>query len=131
MFEATLEECSILKKIVESVKDLVNDVNIETSPTGISIQAMDSSHVALVSLNLQAEGFTNYRSDKPKTLGINMANLAKVMKLAGNEDSVTLKAEEDSSKLIVIFENNSKRAAFLRKECSDCDFGRARQKDRV
>jgi hypothetical protein len=34
MFEATLEECSIFKKIVESIKDLVNDVNVETSPTG-------------------------------------------------------------------------------------------------
>ena len=79
MFEATLQECSIFKKIVESIKDLVNDVNIETSATGsflglkligISLQAMDSSHVALVSLNLQAEGFQNYRSDKPLTLGM-------------------------------------------------------------
>ena len=35
MFEATLEECSIFKKIVESIKDLVNDVNVETSPTGL------------------------------------------------------------------------------------------------
>ncbi len=34
-----------------------------------------------------------------------MANLAKVMKLAGNEDSITLKAEEDTSKLTIIFEN--------------------------
>ena len=30
---------------------------------------MDSSHVALVSLSLQAEGFKDYRSDKPLTLG--------------------------------------------------------------
>jgi hypothetical protein len=30
---------------------------------------MDSSHVALVSLSLAAEGFQNYRSDKPITLG--------------------------------------------------------------
>lgn len=82
MFEATLQECSIFKRIVESIKDLVNDVNIETNATGtliyadfvkewigISLQAMDSSHVALVSLNLQAEGFQSYRSDKPLTLG--------------------------------------------------------------
>jgi hypothetical protein len=38
MFEATLEECSILKKIVESIKDLVNDVNIETTATGIEVE---------------------------------------------------------------------------------------------
>ena len=82
---------------------------------GLSLQAMDSSHVALVSLSLQAEGFQNYRSDKPITLGstinivlgLNMGNLAKVMKLAGNDDSITLKAEADQSKLIIIFENSS------------------------
>lgn len=72
---------------------------------GLSLQAMDSSHVALVSLNLQAEGFSGYRSDKPLTLGINMANLAKVMKLAGNDDSITLKSEEDTSKMTIVFEN--------------------------
>ena len=50
MFEAKLTEGVILKKIVEAIKDLVSDVNIDVSPTGISLQAMDSSHVALVSL---------------------------------------------------------------------------------
>lgn len=34
-----------------------------------------------------------------------MANLAKVMKLAGNDDSITLKSEEDTSKLTIVFEN--------------------------
>ena len=36
-----------------------------------------------------------------------MGNLAKVMKLAGNDDSITLKSEEDTSKLTVVFENSS------------------------
>ena len=42
-----------------------------------------------------------------------MGNLSKVMKLAGNEDSITLKAEEDTSKLIVTFENNSNTNAYI------------------
>ena len=50
MFEAHLEDGSILKRIVESIKDLVTDVNIDVSPQGMTLQAMDSSHVALVSL---------------------------------------------------------------------------------
>lgn len=41
-----------------------------------------------------------------------MANLAKVMKLAGNDDSITLKAEADQSKLIVIFENSSNQISY-------------------
>ncbi len=34
MFEAKLVEGNILKKIVEAIKDVVNDVNIDVSPSG-------------------------------------------------------------------------------------------------
>jgi proliferating cell nuclear antigen len=57
MFEAKLTEGHTLKKIVEAIKDLVTDVNLDVSPQGISLQAMDTSHVALVSLFLSMEGF--------------------------------------------------------------------------
>jgi len=52
MFQARLEQGVILKKIVEAIKELVTSVNIDVNTTGLTIQAMDSSHVALVSLNL-------------------------------------------------------------------------------
>ena len=38
-------------------------------------------------------------------LGVNINNLAKVMKLADNSDTITLKAEQDASSLQIIFEN--------------------------
>lgn len=34
MFEAKLTEGVIFKKIVESIKDIVTDVNIDVGPTG-------------------------------------------------------------------------------------------------
>ena len=34
MFEAKILEGNILKKIVEAIKDVVNDVNIDVSPSG-------------------------------------------------------------------------------------------------
>jgi hypothetical protein len=34
MFEAKLAEGYILKKIIEAIKDIVNDVNIDVSPSG-------------------------------------------------------------------------------------------------
>lgn len=37
MFEATLVQGSILRKIVDSLKDLVTEVNLEATPSGISI----------------------------------------------------------------------------------------------
>ena len=66
---------------------------------------MDTSHVALVSLNLTQDGFETYRADTSMVLGVNIANLAKVMKLADNNDTITLQADSEGSHLKVIFEN--------------------------
>lgn len=72
---------------------------------GISLQAMDSSHVALVSLNLSMDGFEHYRADSNMVLGVSIANLAKVMKLADNSDAITLSADQDATHLRIVFEN--------------------------
>ena len=66
---------------------------------------MDTSHVALVSLNLSMEGFESYRCDSNVVLGINIANLSKVLKLSDPSDSITLQADQDPSTLKLIFEN--------------------------
>ena len=77
-FEAKLQDGQVLKKIVDSIKDLVTDVNIDATPQGLSLQAMDSSHVALVNLQLSKDGFEKYQADRPLTLGLSITNLAKV-----------------------------------------------------
>lgn len=64
MFHAKLNEGILIKKLIDAIKDLVSDINLDISAIGISLQAMDSSHVALVTLNLSAEGFEEYRCDK-------------------------------------------------------------------
>jgi len=39
MFKATLKECSTFKRLVEAIKDLVCDVNVETNADGKSIKS--------------------------------------------------------------------------------------------
>ena len=64
---------SLFKKIVESIRELVTDANLECNESGISMQAMDSSHVSLCALQLKSEGFDHFRWDtffeiKPKSI---------------------------------------------------------------
>ncbi len=61
MFEARLLQGSLLKKIIEAIRELVTDVNFECNEGGISLQAMDSSHVSLCTVNMKSEGFDHYR----------------------------------------------------------------------
>lgn len=107
MFDAKLQQGVLFKKIVDSIKDLVKSVNIDASQNGLSMQAMDSAHVALVSLKLNESGFKDYRCDRPLTLGLSIENLAKILKCAGNDDSITLQTdEEEPSSLKFFFENS-------------------------
>lgn len=113
MFEARIDQGGVLKKIMESIKDLVNEANFDCSSTGISLQAMDSSHVSLVALHLRREGFQHFRCDRTMALGINLASMAKILKCAGNDDMITLKSEEDGSDVSFMFENSQQTRVSL------------------
>jgi len=105
MFEAKLGQASLLKKILEALKDLVTDSNFDCSATGIALQAMDTSHVSLVSMLLTNDGFESYRCDRGLQLGINLVSMSKILKCAGNDDSVTVKAKEGGDTIDFMFEN--------------------------
>jgi len=105
MFEARLVQGNILKKLMDAIKDLVQEANIDCSAEGIAMQAMDSSHVSLVALVLKREGFEHFRADRNISLGLNITNMSKVMKCAGNEDIITLKAEDAASDVTFVFES--------------------------
>ena len=66
---------------------------------------MDTSHVSLVSLIMRDDGFEHFRCDRSISLGINLASITKVLKCAGNDDSVTLKAEDSQDQLTLMFES--------------------------
>lgn len=71
MFEARLVSSVTLKKVLEAIKDLLTEASFDCSDEGIQLQAMDSSHVSLVSLMLKSDGFDKYRCDRNLTMGMN------------------------------------------------------------
>jgi hypothetical protein len=72
------------------------------------LQAMDNSHIALVSLELNRETFTNYRCDRNMSLGMNLGSLTKILKCAGANDEVKITASDDSDVLGLDFQNRRK-----------------------
>ena len=70
---------------------------------------MDNSHVALVSVKLEATGFKRYRCDRPMPLGVNLNSLTKVLKCAKDDDLCTLKASDDGDMLNLTYEAKSAR----------------------
>lgn len=105
MLEARLEQANLLKKVVDAIKDLVQDCNFDCNDSGIALQAMDNSHVALVSMMLKSESFSPFRCDRNIALGINLTSLTKVLRCAQNEDILTLKAEDAPDVVNLVFES--------------------------
>lgn len=105
MFEARLAKGSILKRIIEAIKDLVTDANFDCSSTGIALQAMDASHVSLVSLLLRSDSFDHFRADRNISLGINLGSMSKILKCAGNDDEITIKAGDQADMVTFMFES--------------------------
>ncbi|KAK8924923.1 proliferating cell nuclear antigen [Metarhizium anisopliae] len=126
MLEARLKQANILKRVhsdsrsavslllsltfhqvVEAIKDLVQDCNFDCNDSGIALQAMDNSHVALVSMMLMRDSFEPYRCDRNIALGVNLTSLTKVLRAAQNEDVLTIKAEDAPDVLNLMFESSS------------------------
>lgn len=106
MFEAILEESVLLKKIIESIKDLLNEASLDCSENGIYLQAMDSSHVALVSFLLRTNAFESYTCDKNLSLGLNLSSITRILKCSSNNDKLTLKTDDENpDTLNFIFES--------------------------
>lgn len=85
---------------------------------------MDSSHVSLISLELSADGFEPFRCDKNITLGMNHSTyaylhccmyyfissffrLSSTLKCASSDDTITMRAKEDTDSISYIFESPS------------------------
>ncbi|KAI8337325.1 proliferating cell nuclear antigen [Blakeslea trispora] len=105
MLEARLQQAKLLKSLLEAIKELVTECNFECNDSGIALQAMDNSHVALVAMLLRSDGFDPYRCDRNLPLGINLTNLGKILKCARNDDILTIKADDDGDALTMIFES--------------------------
>ncbi|KAH9058090.1 proliferating cell nuclear antigen [Lactarius vividus] len=122
MLEATLNEAATLKRLLDAVKELVQDANFECNESGINLQAMDNSHVALVSVKLHSDGFALYRCDRPIPLGVNLGSLTKVLKCAKDDDKCTLKATDDGDVLSLKYEaHNADRVAEYDMKLMDID----------
>ncbi|MBA0601142.1 hypothetical protein Gorai_004328 [Gossypium raimondii] len=90
MLELRLTRAGLLKKVLESIRDLVTDANFDCAATGCSLQAMDSSRVAMLSLLLRPDGFEHYRCDRNISMGMNLANMARMLRCASDDDTVLL-----------------------------------------
>ena len=62
-FKCEIFQAKVKDVIIDSLSSLVNEINLEATSNGLSLQLMDSTYVSLVSLNMKEEGFEEYRCE--------------------------------------------------------------------
>lgn len=108
MLEAQVHQASLWKRLVDCIGGMVEEANLNCNPGGLSIQAMDSSHVALLHLLLRDDCFVKYQCERNSILGLNFSSLTKVLKIVDGTDSLTIRHEEDGDFLTLASENAEK-----------------------
>jgi len=102
-------QASIIKQVIDALKDILMDVNLEIDETGLKIMAMDNTHVVLIHLKLEADKFEEYFCEKKMYIGVNMLKLHMLIKTIGTNDLLTLYIEKDDpNKLGIKISNNEK-----------------------
>ncbi len=97
------------KTLIESLKDILADVNIEFNEEGMKIITMDSTQTILVHLKLDAANFEYYYCKNKQTIGVNMVNLFKIIKTLTINDTLTFFMEEsDMNTLGITIVNGEK-----------------------
>lgn len=99
------------KVLIEALKEILADTSIEFDETGMKIMAMDTSHVVLVHLKLEASKFELYHCEGRINIGINMLNLHKLIKTINNNNTLSLYIDRDDvNHLGIKIENSDKNS---------------------
>lgn len=107
--EVKTVQATAFKILVEALKELLTDTCIEFDEHGIKIIAMDTAHIVLVHLKLEAQKFEYFYCPQKMSIGVNMLNLHKLIKTINSNDSLTLFVEaNDLNHLGIKIENGEK-----------------------
>jgi proliferating cell nuclear antigen len=110
LFRIRTVKAAPFRTLVEAIKDILTDANLEFDHTGLKIMAMDGTHTILVHLRLQADRFDEFHCPQKHVLGINMINFFKLVKTMSNNESIVLfMRKSDTTKLGIEIMNGEKQ----------------------
>jgi len=104
-------QTNAIKVLIEELKEILTDANIEFNETGLKVVAMDSSKTILVHLKLNSDKFDKYLCKKKIIVGVSMLNLFKLIKTANNSDTLTFFIDDVNMNVLgIVIENADKNS---------------------
>jgi proliferating cell nuclear antigen len=99
MFKARMR-MEVLRELVEVVSTLVPEAKLSVSKDGVSVKAVDPSHVAMLVLTLNKAAFEEFTGE-PTEIGIDIEKFKEVLRLSKPGDIIDLQYDGGKSRLVV------------------------------
>jgi proliferating cell nuclear antigen len=90
LFEIRTVQSAAFRTLIEALKEILTEANLEFDSTGIRVIDVDETHTVLTYLRLHSDRFEYFYCPAKHILGINMIYLFKLIKTLSNNDSLTL-----------------------------------------
>jgi proliferating cell nuclear antigen len=80
MLECCFENGDIFAKIIDAIKELAHEGNLDFTTSGLHLQVMDAAHVSLCTMSLTTHAFKTYTCSHNISIGLNFKSLAMVLR---------------------------------------------------
>ena len=109
-FYMSTAQGGVVHSLFEALKDIVHDISITIDEAGMRVLTTDGVKQMLLSLKLDGSKFEKFHSNGTHRLGVNVAALFKLLRIAGARDTVTLfQNKTDTETLGVEISNPDKK----------------------
>ncbi|HJJ48463.1 MAG TPA: proliferating cell nuclear antigen (pcna) [Methanocorpusculum sp.] len=102
MFKATIK-ADIFRETIDAISALVNECRLHVTETGIRTITVDTSNVAMVSLELEASAFDSFACDGELELGLDIEKIRAMMAMIGKAETVSMELKDTDRKLKLTF----------------------------
>ena len=109
MFKISMSDVDLLKNSIPIISEIIDEGIFRVDKNGISMLSPDRAMVAVIELKILSTAFDEFNVQGEDYLGLNMANLAAVIKRAKSGDKILLERKEGGNTLKIIIKGDGVR----------------------
>lgn len=108
--QAIVEDARTFKACIDAVVNLVDEGTFEITSEGLHLRTMDPSQIAMVDFTLPKSAFSSLDIESPTKIGVNLADLSKILARSRGAEKLTISFDEREAKLLLDFVGESRRS---------------------
>lgn len=109
MFSIKMADARLFRNLMTAISTLIDEATFNLNPEGMSLRAMDPSHVAMVDFEWPKTAFEGYACDQPTKLCVNLSEMLKLLRGAGPDESVEISLDEQTKRLNILLKGKYTR----------------------